>query len=103
MTLENIKHDRCVISVKQKDVTTQLKPTVKLEKDNGECISVAENNITKKSCENGSVIFFIITELDLQTGYKYKFILEIEEKGEKHESKSFQLQGMSIILCPKLN
>ena len=69
---------------------------VKLKKgESRKCEMIPDNRITNKSREDGSVMFFIST--NLKTGYDYQFIFENKENEKEHESEPFKVQGISTI------
>ena len=105
LTLEDIKQDKCKISIRLEDVKTQIidatKFEIKLKRRNGKCDLISSNNISKNSGEDGTKMYFILKDLELKTGSEYQFILEIKDNDEKHESEYFDLpKGINTIsLC----
>ena len=99
ITLENVKCNICTLSVKVPiDDSTDF--TIKLKTYNRGWKLIANNidtdtkiKIKKMSCDNGEVTVFILSELELKSGYEYKFLLEIGDSEDKHESNSFVLKG----------
>ena len=92
VTLEDIKKNECIISIRQGDVLTQLNNatnfTIKVKKRNYKKDNlIPSNNITTIFGEDGTEIYFILKDVDFQTGFEYQFILEIKDIEEKHEEK----------------
>ena len=78
---------------------------MKLKKDDNIC-EIPNDMIQKISCDDGKMTFFILSELELKSGYKYQILLEFVENGDEHESNSFCLKGkifqiyyLFILLC----
>lgn len=94
-----MKRSTCTISIRQDEMPTQLDDTteftIKLKKDDKNPELIADNKITKKSCEDGIIIF--LSDLDLKTGYEYQFLLEVGDNGEKLFSNHFKLQGIKLL------
>ena len=90
VTLEDIKKDKCIISIRQEDVLTQLNDatnlTIKVKKRNYKKGNLIHSNDIKTIFgEDGTEIYFILKDVDIQTGFEYQFILEIKDNEEKHE------------------
>ena len=65
---------------------------MKLKKDDNIC-EIPNDKIQKISCDDGKMTFFILSELELKSGYKYQILLEFGDSGDEHESNSFCLKG----------
>ena len=66
---------------------------MKLKRDDTKWEVIADEKIQMKSCDDDEVTFFILSGLELESGYSYKFFFEIEDNRDAHETNSFRLQG----------
>ena len=75
----------------QLDDATKFK--IKLKKEDGKPELIVDNDIARKPCEDGHII--LLSNLALETGYEYQFILECGEK--EYKSNFFCLQGTTMV------
>ena len=67
---------------------------MKLKRDDTGWEVISNEEIQVKSCDNGALTFFIISGLDLKTGYDgYQFLLEVGDSKDMHKSNTFCLKG----------
>ena len=92
VTLELVARKSCTVSTRL-PIDNNTKFIVKLKRDDTKCEVIADDKIQMKSCDDGEVTFFILSGLELKTGYSYQFFFEIGDSSNMHKSNQFCLQG----------
>ena len=91
-TLELVARNSCTVSTRLR-IDNDTKFTVKLKRDDTKWEVIADDKIQMKSCDDSEVTFFILSGLELKTGYNYQFFFEMGDSCNTHETNQFFLQG----------
>ena len=66
-----------------------------LKKDNGGWVKIADEKMTVRSINEEKTTFFILTNMELETGYEYQILLEVGLDNDKLQSDSFTFKGLT--------
>ena len=69
--------------------------TIKLKKDNGDWVKITDDKMTFISINEEKTTFFILTGMELKTGYDYRILLGEEHDNDKLKSNSFTVKGLT--------
>ena len=73
--------------------------TMQLKNNNGDWVKITDDKMTSYSINKGKTTFFILTDMELKTGYEYRILLEEEQL----QSSSFSVKGVTLTPIIYLN
>ena len=91
-----VKRNSCTVSIRQ-PIDNSTKIIVKLKRDDTGWEVISNEKIRMKSCDDGEVTFFILSGLELKTGYSYQLILEVGDSNDINTSNTFCLKGKTCL------